>query len=377
MAGTKREKSPGSWQLVVTLGTDYRGKKKRYYKTVRGSEVDAERELALFYADCIRGNTAPGSDMTIEQAVNSYINDRPKGSLKANTLQGYHSTANHIIFPYIGNLRLKKATVRTLQQWVDDIASEYSPKTVKNAKSLLRSSFDRLVRFGEMDANPCDKLIMPKRERKEAKYYTKDETALFIDALQSMDRTEIVSKVLFELALFCGMRRGEILGLDWQDIDLNNHTVTIRQTRYTENNGVRRVDTPKTDASKRTLYFPKEMRSDFVTLASYYSEQKLALGTYWTDSNAVIRGNNGAPLNDSEPSKRLHRFQDKHGLKRITLHQLRHTNVSTMISLGYDIKTVQKHAGHADSGTTLNIYGHLFEEQGEQIASDIFDAMSR
>ena len=376
MAGNKRERAPGVWQLTVTLGSDYRGQPRRFYKTVRGTEKEAERELALFYADCIRGNTAPGTEQTVEQMVRGYIEERPRGSLKENTLKGYRNILKYRISPYIGDLRLTRATPRTLQGWVDDLSEQYHPKSVRNAVGLLSASFERLIRFGEMDKNPCSALRMPKNPKPEAKFYTSEETALFLSALQALPREHIVDKVAFELALLCGLRRGEILGLDREDVDLTNYTITVRQTRYEGNKGLKRVDTPKTDKSRRTLSFPKPMRSDFVTLFGFYSERKLMLGADWYDSPAVIRGVHGRPLSGADLLEHLYRFEDEAGLKRVTLHQLRHTNVSAMISLGLDIKVIQERGGWSNASTPMEIYGHLFKEQDEQVASDILTTMS-
>ena len=376
MAGSKRERAPGVWQLTVTLGSDYKGQPRRFYKTVRGTEKEAERELALFYADCIRGNTARGTEQTVEHMVRGYIEERPKGSLKENTLKGYRDILTCRIAPYIGDLRLTRATPRTLQGWVDDLADRYHPKSVRNAVGLLSASFERLIRFGEMDKNPCAALRMPKNPKPEAKFYTAEETALFLSALQTLPRERIVDKVAFELALLCGLRRGEILGLDREDVDLTNYTITVRQTRYEGNGGLKRVDTPKTEKSRRTLSFPKPMRSDFVTLFGFYSERKLMLGADWYDSPAVIRGVHGRPLSGADLLEHLYRFEAEAGLKRVSLHQLRHTNVSAMIALGLDIKVIQERGGWSNASTPMEIYGHLFKEQDEQVASDILTTMS-
>ena len=375
MAGSKRERAPGKWTLTVTIGSDYKGKKKRFYKTVYGTEREAERELTLFYADCLRGNAAPGKGETIEQMVQSYINDRPDGSIKSNTIRGYNQSLKCRIAPYIGNMRLSKATPRVLQGWVDDISKKYAPKTVHNDMGLLHAAFERLVKFGELDSNPCDRLTAPKPEHKEANFYTKEETAQFIAILQNLPREQIVDKVAFELALFCGLRRGEILGLDWQDVNLTNYTISVRQTRYEGNKGLKRVDTPKTEKSRRTLSFPKDMRADFVTLAALYSERKIVLGKDWYDSPALIRGVYGRPLSGTDLLAHLYKLQDKHGMRRITLHQLRHTNVSAMIALGLDIKTIQERGGYSNASTPLEIYGHLFKDKDEQIAAELYESM--
>lgn len=375
MPGSKRERSPGKWTLTVTLGVDYTGKKKRFNQTFHGTAAEAEKALALFYADCERGLTSQASSMTIDQMVTSYIEARPKDSLKENTIIGYLANQRNWITPYIGHLNASKVKTRQLQEWIDELSEKYSPKTVKNARSLLSSSFEQLLKFGEIQKNPCDHLIMPKINKSEAQYYSKEETAQFISALAKMPPDKIVDKVIFELALFCGLRKGEILGLDWEDVSTNDCTIKVRQTRYTKKKAHMREDTPKTEKSQRIIGFPAEMKKDFIALYAFYSERKLALGSEWIDSPAVIRGDFGDPLYGGLPLRHLNAFQEEHGLKKITLHQLRHTNVSAMIALGLDIKTIQERGGYSNASTPLEIYGHLFNKQDQQIAADIYESM--
>lgn len=379
MPGTKRERSPGKWTLTVTLGTDYKGKKRRFNKTFHGSSAEADKELALFYADCIRGSVRQASNMTVDQMVESYINDRPKGSLKKNTLSNYEQSKDIWISPFIGSLQIRKVSARILQEWVIDLSRQVSPKSVSNAVSLLSSSFTRMMRLGEIADNPCKRLVLPKLEKKEADYLDENEVKRFLAVLQTMDGDDLPYKLLFELALFCGLRKGELLGLDWQDIDLINCTVTVRQTRYLDReNHCMRVDTPKTSKSRRKVSFPPEIRTDFIRLRSFYSERQLLLDsrdnkTEWTDSPAVFRSPFGKPMYAEQPLKILHDLQRDHGLKRVTLHQLRHTNVSIMISMGLDIKTIQSRGGYSNANTPLNIYGHIFRDQDADVAGKIYD----
>ena len=375
MPGSKRERSPGKWTLTVTLGADYTGKKIRFNKTFHGTAAEAEKALALFYADCERGLTSQSSELTIKDMVLAYIQDRPKDSLKENTISGYNVILSNWIEPYIGSLKTNKVKPRQLQKWIDDLSDKYSPKTVNNAKSLLSASFERLLKYGEIQKNPCTHIVMPKPAKKEAKFYNQEETAAFIKALGQLPKDRIVDKVIFELALFCGLRKGEILGLDWQDVSTTDCTVKIRQTRYTKKSSPMREDTPKTEKSQRIVGFPEPMKKDFIALASFYSERKLMLGPEWIDSPAVIRGVWGSPMYGTLPLKHLNAFQEEYGLKRITLHQLRHTNVSAMIALGLDIKTIQERGGYSTARTPLEIYGHLFTQQDQKIAADIYDRM--
>lgn len=377
MPGSKQKRKGDGWMLSVEIGADYRGKRRRFNKMFHGTEKAAEKALAAFYTDCMRGDTDVSGSGAIRQMVESYINDRPTGSIKANTIKGYTSTAEHWIYPYIGDLKISKATPRKLQGWIDDLSDKYAPKTVKNAVSLLRSSFQRMVKFGELSSNPCSLLTLPKPEHKEAEYYDQQEVTTFIQALSTMEGDQLPNKVAFELALFCGLRKGEILGLDWNDIDLTEHTLTVRQTRYEQKGAQMQVDTPKTAKSRRTVTWPPEIRPDLVSLKRLYSEKKLLLGSEWNESPALIRGLFGKPVYGSELLKALHRLQHENNLKQITLHQLRHTNVSIMISLGLDIKTIQARGGYSTASTPLEIYGHLFEKHDKEIAKDIYKSATK
>jgi integrase len=376
MPGYKRKRG-SSWQLVVTIGSNYTGAPVRYAKSFTGTAKEADKELAKFYAECESGKYSKGSSITVKEICAAYIDGSPQGSLKKNTITGYRQTQKLYIDPYIGKRKASKISVRQLQQWINDLSQKLSPKTVRNAESLLHAALDQSVKYGEISDNPCNKITLPKLKKKEAMYYDSEEAVAFVDALSRMPREEIAYKVLFELALYCGLRKGELLGLDWDDVDAEQRTITIRQTRYLDDNGTMRTDTPKTATSERILSFPDVMAKDFVTLRAFYAESKLMLRGEWIDSPALIKGRFGEPMYATNPLEHLHKLQDANGLKRITLHQLRHTNVSIMINMGLDIKTIQARGGYSNATTPLEIYGHLFRKNDSDIADQIAEMASK
>ena len=279
--------------------------------------------------------------------------------------------------PYIGDIKFRNATPKKLQGWVNDLSKFLSPKSIRNAVGLLSASFAYCVKLDMIASNPCANIILPKKERKEAEYYNEDEVVQFLSALDELEGEDLTYKVLFELALFCGFRKSELLGIEMQDVDLTECTIKIRQTRYSGGGGESRYETPKTLKSLRTVSFPAELKLDIIKLMSFYSDRAIALGDEWHPSTALFRWPLGKPVCPSQPLKRLNRLQEKHGLKKITLHQLRHTNVSIMISMGLDIKTIQERGGYSNSSTPLNIYGHLFRNQDARIAQDLYNAATK
>lgn len=181
-------------------------------------------------------------------------------------------------------------------------------------------------------------------------------------------------RALITLALFTQMRRGELIGLDWSQIDLEKKTLTVTKSMYyLPGKGVFEKP-PKTQSSIRPIVLSATALAPLRELRKEQMERKLALGDKWIESGAVFVQWNGQRLHVDTATKWFPRFLKRAGLPHIRFHDLRHTGASMLIAAGLDIQTVKRRLGHARASTTLDIYGHAFAEYDNKPA-DALDAL--
>lgn len=232
-------------------------------------------------------------------------------------------------------------------------------RTIKYYHTFLSSVFERAVKWGLIDSNPCRRVDAPKATRKETDCLTLEQAALFLEKLTD---EPIELQAMFNTLLLTGMRRGELMGLEWSDIDFENLTVTIRRTsQYTPQKGIY-TDTTKTEQSKRIISIPENLAELLKRYRLELMRRRFALGDKWIDSDRLFIQWDGSPMHPNTPYSYLQKLLDKFSLPKVSLHSLRHTNASVMIASGTDIRTVSGRLGHSQASTTVNIkYPHKFK----------------
>ena len=373
MTGYKRKRGPDSWRLEVVIGTDARGKPRRYSKTVHcKSEKDADKELARFYTECSDGKIRKQSAVLIEDFCDTYYEDYAKRFLKKSTLNGTNSGIKVWIKPYLGKKKVVKLSRLEVQQWVNMMSDEgLSPKTLRNYYSVLRRVMAYAVDMGIIDDTPCRNIRLPKKDHKEAKYYTLDNVKELLDALSGLEAEDLTYKAGILVLLFGGLRRGEVLGLNWDDVDFNANKIHVRRIRNTATGIGVYEDSPKTSSSNRIVTLPKEVMMTLKMLQIRQKERRLLLGTCYTQCPAVLQGPLGGPLHPNALGKWFKRFAESNGLPPIGLHGLRHTHASMLAHMGTDKMQISERLGHSEVSTTLNIYTHLFDDADTRIADDL------
>lgn len=374
MPGTMRKRGQDSWYLEVTIGTDFRGKPIRYSRTVHGTKKQAKKELAKFYTECEAGKISKSNNMSVYEMCNMVMEQKIRPAAKKNTTKGYESILR-MIQDTIGCQKASKLKPIHVQEWVNYLSNEYvnprrrrknkdiglSPKSVKNAYSFLNMCYETMIEWEEVNKKPTSHIRLPKQNNKEIDSMKKNEVFLFLKNLDLLPREKQDFKVAVLLALFCGLRRGEICGIDEDFIDLEENSIEIKKTRYIENGGLFE-DTPKSSTSVRTVYFPDEVREEIHSLIMYHKEQKLQLGSKWIDSPALIKGVFGDPIYPTLLWDELTKFLEKHNMRHFGFHTLRHTYTSMLSWMGKDISEISKSLGHSKKSTTLNTYMHLFQD---------------
>lgn len=377
MAGYKRKRG-NSWQLIVTIGTDLYGKPNRFTKTVKcKSEAQADRELARFYAECESGRFNKSSSATVSDVAELYVKEHVNRHMKVSTRNGVNVALNKYILPVLGKQKVNKLTRVDIQQWINHISDQgISPKTVRNYYSALAGMMQFAIDMNIIEDTPCKNVRLPKKETTEADSYTLEEVSMLLRALESTSNDELSYKAGIYIALFAGLRRGEILGLDWNDINFDTGELSVTKTRMRANGVGAYEDTPKTLKSVRKVIVPMEVIDVLSELRNEQRKKKLILGSIYEDSPAVLQSSMGRPMYPDDFTDWYKRFCRKNNLRFIKIHGLRHTHASMLAHMGADKMQVSSRLGHSQLSTTLNIYTHLFEQADRTLADNLSTFLS-
>ena len=370
-----------SYQIRVSCGYDTNGKQIIRTKTWKPekeiSEKQKEKELhrvvVLFEEQCQRGLFI---DSTIKFSSFSdiWLKDYAEKQLRATTVFNYKHMLT-VVNSAIGHLRIDRVQPHHLLRFYDELetSKKLSGKTVLNYHRLISSVLETAVKWQIIVSNPCIRVQPPKAERKEARFLDEKQATQILELLEN---EPLKFRAMITLLLYSGMRRGEMCGLTWGDIDFTSGIVDINKSSlYLSGQGVF-DDTTKSKTSARSIKLPRTVLS---TLKEWKKEQThicLHSGSAWVGKRGneckVFTQDNGNPIHPCTITKKFYKFIEKHNLPQISIHSLRHTNATLMIASGVDIRTVSKRLGHAQTSTTTNIYTHAIR-RADEIASDVID----
>lgn len=231
-----------------------------------------------------------------------------------------------------------------------------SDKTRLEYHRVLSVLFSSAVKKGYIVSNPCERTDPPKVKKQDAVYLDEDQA---VKLLQLLDNEPIYYRMPITVLLFCGMRRGELLGLKWSDIDFTANTIDINKSMlYLSDRGTFTDDT-KNSSSRRVLHVHQSLMNELKEYRKWQLEQSAILSDAWKGSNSVFVTAEGSEMRPDTLSNWFHGFISRRPeLPEIHLHSLRHSNASLMIAEGVDIVTVAGMLGHANASTTQKIYAH-------------------
>lgn len=332
-------------KLVVSIGSGsnrVRRTKKITYKTKR----DAEKQYREF-EDKVKSELTINKDLAVEDLLSWCIARFEMNGGKETTARAYN-VAKKAIAKYFKQEKASDVTLFSIEKFIASETKIHSPKTIKNELSLLSSAYKQAVRQGILLSNPCEYAEAPRQIRKEKKILKDSEIKQFMSVL---DSAPLDFKIMCELALFCGLRKSEILGLHSDEV---KQTVTISRVRH-HIKGKDIIQTPKTQASNRTLAVPAFILDDIKLL---HEDQK----NRPSECEYLIRNAWGEPPGNAWCDKHLRKLKAEHEMPDVTMHGLRHTYASMLIKDGVPVSEVSAQLGHASVDITLRVYTHLFTE---------------
>ncbi|MDE7289972.1 MAG: site-specific integrase [Oscillospiraceae bacterium] len=386
MASIRKKRN--SYEIRVSCGYDLKGKQKFQQMTWKPEEgmtpkqieKEVNRQAVLFEEKCLKGQVT--ANVKFEEFAEQWFQEYAKLNLKNTSYEKMKQLPTRV-YPAIGHLRIDRITGRHIQQFVNDLAlngknqkngNPLSRKTVVHHLNFISDVFSYAVKMDMLTDNPCRNVTVPKGEAKEKNIYTVEELAQIFELLDSED-VPVKYRVFFKLAVYSGFRRGELLGLEWKDINWEHNLISVRRTsNYTVEQGTY-TDTTKTKKSKRTLRFPDHVMDMLRELKEEQDRERIKLSDIWADTDRLFTQADGRPMNNNTPYYWIKRFCERNNLRFCDIHSLRHAHASILINAGVDVATVSADLGHSTPTTTLGKYTHEFQEAQAKTSHIIENAL--
>ena len=361
-----RHKKSGLYMARYTVQTATGPKRKTIYGKTR-REVD--EKLTRAKADRNIGLAFDSDNLKVGEYLQRWLSDSVKDSVKQTTYESYERLARIHLVPALGRIKLKNLTpahVRGLYR--EKLDSGLSASSVQRIHALLHKALKQAVNDGLIPRNVTDGVTRPKQSRKEIQALSLEQARTFLQAARS-DRLE----ALYLLAIHTGLRQGELLGLKWYDVDLDQGTLQVRRILSAAKSGPT-FTTPKNDKGRSVRLTPQAMQA-LRDHRKRQIEERLKHAGYWQNTDLVFTSTVGTPLNRHNVFRRSFKPLLRHaGLPDIPFHALRHSFATLMLSGREHPKVVQEMLGHSRINTTLDFYSHILPDMQRE-AVDRLDVM--
>ena len=375
MAGSIEKRGKNSYRLTVSEGFDLNGKPMIHRKTVHGTKKDAEVELAKFVTEVQNGLVIDGKSLKFSEFTEIWKRDYGSKELAPSTYKRYCRMLETRLLPYFGHFYINKIKPTDIMKFYDLLEKDtqlvrkkgnngsktkkpLSGKTILEHHRLLRAMLHKAVYWQLIVANPAERVQPPKARKPKRRSYDDEQTKILLENLELLPNEDTKYKVAIILTVFTGVRLGELMGLEWQDVDFKNGIISInRSSQYLADMGVF-TKVPKTESSIREIAIPEFIISLLEEYKLWYEEQKSIYGELWTNSDRLFVQADGKPMHPSTISKWFVKYVGQIGLPVINFHGLRHTNASLLVAQNVDIAVVSARLGHAQISTTLDFYVH-------------------
>ena len=369
-----------TWSIVFDAGIDDTGRRRQQWRGGFATKREAERELAKTLRELQTGDYVAPSDQTFGDFLVSEWLPAIRGTVRQTTLKSYEMHVRVHIVPRLGRTPLQKLNGARLNSFYAELASSgssrrdggLSPATVRRVHAVVHRALRDAVRWDRLGRNPADQADPPRQRaasKPEMATWSATEVQRFLGHAAG-DRLYAMWVVL----LTTGMRRGEVAGLRWTDVDLSARRIAVRQARVAVGYDVA-VAEPKTGRSRRTVALDAGTVGVLRAHRRRQSEERLLAGDSWVDSGLVFVAANGEPLHPDRISKLFDRLVRATGLPRIRLHDCRHTFATLALQAGVHPKVVSDRLGHSSTTVTLDTYSHVvpaLQEEAAAVVASLF-----
>jgi integrase len=381
MKGHLKEYKPGTWHAYVDLPRGEDGKRKLKCVTIKASGIrDAQRQLNRLLAEANAGNIAPPSKETVETYLTRWLAKRKADGLSPKTMETWGDFARAYIIPRLGRVALEKLTPTQVEEFYTYLRTSgrrrgeggLAPRTVLHVHRLLSEVMKSAVHRQLITRNPCEP-VAPSAGRCAKRPVLDPEGVQRL--LTAAGGTWLHLPIL--LAAGMGLRRGEILGLRWQDIDFKTGTLSVDQTvQHVRGKGLL-FKAPKTENSQRTITMPEFVAVELRKLKARQAEHRLQMGPDWIEPGLVFRNDDdGRARSPQTLTRGFARLLKQAGSPDMHFHDLRHTNATLLLLAKVDTKIVSARLGHCNTAITRDLYQHVMPQMDAD-AAERTDAIFR
>jgi integrase len=361
------QRGKNTYRITWELGR-LDGKRRQRTETFHGTFREAQRRAREVQAEIDAGRITDPRDLTLEELVRRWLDQVAALRVKPSTLASYQRNLGQHVLPRLGSVKVGKLSALQLQELYADLLRSgrrdgrpggLSPRTVRYCHTLLVAVLGWAVRSGVVSRNVAQATEPPRERSNEVPFWTEDQVQAFL-AVARFHRLS----ALWELALGTALRQGELLGLMWEDVDLEAGYVVVR--RQLGRSG--HLEDLKTRNARRTVALGPRLVESLRRHRIRQLEERLAAGPFWEESGLVFVTQRGRPLSHRNVLRALHTLAARAGVPRIPFHGLRHTHATLLHLSGAPLRALSERLGHAEPAFTASRYAHTLPAIQRELA---------
>ena len=379
MKGSIRQRGKGSWEICIDTGRDpATGRRLRHFENVRGRKAEAQRRLRELLLSVEQGTYVKFDRLTVAQFLEEWLQDYVATNTAPRTSERYQEIVRVHLIPALGSLPLLSLRPHHIQKYYAEAMESgrrdgkggLSALTVHHHHRVLYEALRYGVKHGILIRNVAEAVDAPRPEHKELAILAASDVQLILDACK-----ETPYYVLFFTLAYTGLRRSELLGLRWEDVDLQKSTLSVVRSLHQLRGGKYIFSEPKTKRSRRQIALSPSLA---IVLWEHRLKQEHArklLGKPLESTDLVFSHPDGRPIRPDSVTRAFPEIAKSVGLRDVRLHDLRHAHATILLQQGVNPKIVQERLGHSSVSTTLDIYSHVLPGLQEAAARQFDESL--
>lgn len=360
---TQRTKDRKTWSVIIELNK-VNGKRKQKWYTIHGDKKDAEKFLTEKLRELDTGTLIDSRNINVRQYFNYWYEQHCLSKLSPTTYESYRRNLDNYILEELGHIKLEDLQPMHLQSFYTKCSKKgLSNKTILYFHRIIHCALKQGMKWQFITRNVADCVDTPKPKKYKAMFLDDNQVA---DLINAITHTDLYIPVM--IAIATGMRRGEILGLIWNNVDLENGIIKVTQALYPTKDGLT-ILPPKTENSIRNISISLTLINILKDYKNKQDKIKERLGENYIDNNLVCCTIEGKAINPTTFNHKFHKLLEYNNLPLIRFHDLRHSHASLLLKENVPAKVISERLGHSNVNITLNLYSHIYQETNMEVAN--------